>query len=521
MNFSLTDSIGKKIYTTIGIALCTTVIIVIVSLVCFRVLDRIVRIARSERDHSVNYYQATSSFEVYVRHRDQQSFDEFKRHMVVTNYINGIFGSLIENLKIKPKADLAKEIEDNFPAFNYDQAMDLVGMVGILSSKREVSFLIETAWKGNKQTSEYLLLAEKYHQSQDLEEKKVILARMADISGTVDQLTKDFSAGVSDLAEWAVSLVGKVLLGLFAALFIAGVGIAISVTRSITVPLKAAIDLGRVISEGDLSQRLESTSKDETGILIKALNQICDQMGESIAQITAASQQLAEGASEQAAAMEETSSSLEEVSSMIKQNADNSTQADNLMKDTSQIIARANDFMTGLIKSMGEISRASEETSKIIKTIDEIAFQTNLLALNAAVEAARAGEAGAGFAVVADEVRNLAMRSAEAANNTTSLIEGTVKKVMEGSELATRTNESFSRVAVSSAKVGDLLGDVAVASTEQAEGIEQINKAISEMDVVIQQNAANAEELASSVAMFKTMRVDLPGMPLKGRRYLC
>jgi methyl-accepting chemotaxis protein len=452
----------------------------------------------------VNYYQAASAFEAFVRHKDQQSFDEFKRHMEVANCLNGIFGSLIENLKQKPKADRAKEINDNFPAFNYDQAMDLDRMVDILSSKREISFLIDTAWKTNKQTSEYLLLAEKYRQSQDLEEKEDILVRMADISRTVDQFAKDLSAGVSDLAEWAVSLVGKVLLGLFVALLIAGVGIAITVTRSITVPLKAAIDLGRVISEGDLSQRLESTSKDETGILIQALNQICDQMGESIAQITAASQQLAEGASEQAAAMEETSSSLEEVSSMIKQNADNSTQADNLMKDTGQIIARANDFMTGLIKSMGEISRASEETSKIIKTIDEIAFQTNLLALNAAVEAARAGEAGAGFAVVADEVRNLAMRSAEAANNTTSLIEGTVKKVMEGSELATRTNESFSRVAVSSAKVGDLLGDIAVASTEQAEGIEQINKAISEMDVVIQQNAANAEELAAVVAMFKT-----------------
>ncbi|MBI5591611.1 MAG: HAMP domain-containing protein [Deltaproteobacteria bacterium] len=521
MNFSLTDSIGKKIYTTLSIALCVTVVIVIVSLICCRVLDRIVRIARSERDHSVNYYQATSAFEVFIRHKDQQSFDEFKHHMEVANNINGIFGSLIENLKQKPKTDLAKEIEDNFPAFNYDQAMDLVGMVGILSSRREVSFLIETSQKGNKQTSEYLLLAEKYHQSQDLEEKEDTLVRMANINRMVVQLTKDFSAGVSDLADWTVSLVAKVLLGLFVVLFFAGVGMAISVTRSITVPLKAAIDLGCVISEGDLSQRLESTSKDETGILTQALNRICDQMGESIAQITAASQQLAEGASEQAAAMEETSSSLEEVSSMIKQNADNSTKANNLMKDTSQIIAQANKFMTELIKSMGEISRESEKTSVIIKTIDEIAFQTNLLALNAAVEAARAGEAGAGFAVVADEVRNLAMRSAEAAKNTTNLIEGTVKKVMEGSESATRTNESFSRVAVSSAKVGDLLGDIAMASTEQAEGIEQINKAVSEMDVVIQQNAANAEELASSVAMFETMRVDLPEMPPKGRRCLC
>jgi methyl-accepting chemotaxis protein len=147
---------------------------------------------------------------------------------------------------------------------------------------------------------------------------------------------------------------------------------------------------------------------------------------------------------------------------------------------------------------MTEISRASEETSKIIKTIDEIAFQTNLLALNAAVEAARAGEAGAGFAVVADEVRNLAMRAADAAKNTADLIEGTVKKINEGSELVEKTSHQFSKVATSSAKMSELVAEIAAASSEQSQGIEQINKAVSEMDKVIQQNAANAEESASA-----------------------
>jgi methyl-accepting chemotaxis protein len=147
---------------------------------------------------------------------------------------------------------------------------------------------------------------------------------------------------------------------------------------------------------------------------------------------------------------------------------------------------------------MDDISKASEETSKIIKTIDEIAFQTNLLALNAAVEAARAGEAGAGFAVVADEVRNLAMRAADAAKNTAQLIEGTVKKVNDGSKLVSDTSEAFGKVAESAQKVGTLVSEITQASREQSNGIDQVNIAISEMDKVVQQNAANAEESASA-----------------------
>ncbi len=239
--------------------------------------------------------------------------------------------------------------------------------------------------------------------------------------------------------------------------------------------------------------------------IIDPINRVIDGLHEGAEQVAAASgevsstsQSLAEGSSEQAASVEEISSALEETSSMTNTNADNSREADSLMKTASTVVVRADSNMKELTASMVDITKASEETFKIIKTIDEIAFQTNLLALNAAVEAARAGEAGAGFAVVADEVRNLAMRAADAAKNTSEMIEGTIKRVNAGSDLVTIASEAFTEVRDSSQKVAGLIKEIAAASGEQSQGIEQINKGMGEVDTVTQQNAANAEESASA-----------------------
>ncbi len=230
------------------------------------------------------------------------------------------------------------------------------------------------------------------------------------------------------------------------------------------------------------------------------------------AQVSASSKSLSDGASQQAAAIEETSSSLEEMASMTKHNADNAGQADGLMKQVAQFVGEARDSMGKLSASMEEIKKASEETQKIVKTIDEIAFQTNLLALNAAVEAARAGEAGAGFAVVAEEVRNLAMRAADSARNTSGLIEGTVKKVKDGAGLMTGTREAFGKVAESSSKVAELLAEIAAASKEQSQGIAQVNTAMVDVDKVTQQNAATAEESTAAVVELTSQAEQMKAM---------
>jgi methyl-accepting chemotaxis protein len=266
------------------------------------------------------------------------------------------------------------------------------------------------------------------------------------------------------------------------------IGIALFVTRQITMPLKRIMD------------GLASSSQE---------------VADASAQVSSSSHALAEGASEQAASLEETSASLEQISGMTRQNANNAGAARTAMEEAKGIVERVAGLMKQMAESMEEIKGSSSESGKIIKTIDEIAFQTNLLALNAAVEAARAGEAGAGFAVVADEVRNLAIRAAEAAKNTASLIEHTIKAVETGGGIAASTSEAFRENIQIVSKVASLVEEIAAASTEQAQGIEQLNKAVSEMDRVVQQVAASAEQSASASEQMKAQAEEMKAMVME------
>lgn len=258
--------------------------------------------------------------------------------------------------------------------------------------------------------------------------------------------------------------------------------------------------------------------------IIASLTEGAERVSGSADQVSSSSHSLAGGVSEQAAALEESSASIEEMASMTTQNAENAQLANSIMKESQVVVRQAGSSMQAMSSSMEDIAKASQETSKIVKTIDEIAFQTNLLALNAAVEAARAGEAGAGFAVVADEVRSLAMRAAEAAKETSRLIEGTVKKVTSGKSIVHESNTAFAEVASSSDKIADLIGKIALSSQEQAQGVSHINIALSQMDSVTQQNAASAEESAAASeelnaqAIYVMEQVNVLQMLVKGNR---
>ncbi len=276
------------------------------------------------------------------------------------------------------------------------------------------------------------------------------------------------------IAKTTIHTVGRAFLILAGGVLLAillGTLFAVLLTRSISRPL------GRIIS---------------------SLTAGAEQVASASNQVSSASQQMAQGSSEQASSLEETSSSLEEMASMTRQNADNAVKTDRLMSETKTIVTQGVDSMRNMSAAIDSIRQSSQQTARIIKTIDEIAFQTNLLALNAAVEAARAGEAGKGFAVVAEEVRNLARRSAEAARNTADLIEGSQKNAETGVQATARVAEALTNIQASALQVATLVAEITAASRQQAQGIDQVNVAVSEMDKVIQQNAANAEESASA-----------------------
>lgn len=291
-----------------------------------------------------------------------------------------------------------------------------------------------------------------------------------------------------------------------------GVAIAFFLSRNIVAAVQQMVTAIKNIARGDLSKKVELNRSDELGEMAHELNNMISDLSklvgdvvvssESVAnaadQISAGNQELSQRTQEQASALEETAATIEEMASTIKQNAENARNANMLAKDASDLAQNGGQVVEETVASMGEVSDASKKIADIIDVVNEIAFQTNLLALNAAVEAARAGEQGKGFAVVAGEVRNLAQRSAEAAKEIQELIKDSVGKVDKGNKLVEESGKTLKSIIDSIHKVAETVSEISSASQEQATGIDQVNKAVTMMDDVVQQNASLVEESASA-----------------------
>ena len=301
-------------------------------------------------------------------------------------------------------------------------------------------------------------------------------------------------------------------LALSAAAVATGLAFAWLIMRAVTRPLQRALRIAQTIARGDLSARIDADPCNETGQLMAALREMRDSLRGIVSEvrrgtdtIAAASHQISSGnlelsarTEEQASSLEETAASMEELTSTVRQNADNAQQANVLARAASGSAARGGDTVGEVVRTMADISSASQKIGEIVGVIDGIAFQTNILALNAAVEAARAGEQGRGFAVVASEVRALAQRSATAAKEIKTLIGNSAGKVEEGSRLVARAGATMEEIVAGIAGVSAIMAEIAAASGEQSLGIEQVNQAVTQMDQVTQENAALVEEAAAA-----------------------
>jgi methyl-accepting chemotaxis protein len=316
----------------------------------------------------------------------------------------------------------------------------------------------------------------------------------------LDSVQETFISRLTSFSLGALALAGVLL------------GICILIARSITRPLDRAVAVANMVASGDLTSSIEVNSNDETGQLLRALKSMnssllgivsqvrigTDTIAAASSQIAASNFDLAARTEEEASSLEETASAMEELTGAVKQNAEHAHQANLMAMTASEVAVKGGSVVAQVVDTMGSINESARRIVDIIGVIDGIAFQTNILALNAAVEAARAGEQGRGFAVVAAEVRQLAQRSAAAAKEIKDLISDSVEKIDIGARLVDEAGSTMNEIVTSVKQVTDIMGEITTASQEQSSGIEQVNKAIAQMDEVTQRNAALVEEEAST-----------------------
>jgi methyl-accepting chemotaxis protein len=346
--------------------------------------------------------------------------------------------------------------------------------------------------------------------------------RFDGVAAAVADIVKYNNDGAEEDAKVAAELYAGGKLTVMVSLLIAAAaatGLGLAIARGITRPLDRAVEVAQAVAKGDLTQRIETNSRDEIGKLSNALAEMVSRLREIVSDVrsssdsvsTAAAQiavgnvDLSQRTEEQAANLQQTAASMEQLTSTVRQNADNARAASQLSSSARDVAARGGEVVSNVVSTMEHITTSSRKIADIISVIDGIAFRTNILALNAAVEAARAGEQGRGFAMVAGEVRALAQRSATAAKEIKALIEQSVESVESGSALVVaEAGKTMSEIVAQVQRVNDLVGEISSASTEQSQGIEQAGEAVAQLDKVTQQNAALVEESAAAADSLKT-----------------
>jgi len=362
------------------------------------------------------------------------------------------------------------------------------------------------------------------------EARKVLFGESRKAYGTLNAAVEAmwaYNEKLSDAAEKEAAASYRSALwwmgGAAAFAVLLGVGCALLITRSITRPVRVAMDLAERIGAGDLTAKVQVKGRDETAQLLGSLDRMNKSLVTIVGQVRASSDSIATGSAqiatgnadlsqrteEQASNLQQTAASMEQLTSTVKQNADTARQATQLASGASTVAAEGGNVVGQVVATMQEISESSKKIADIIGVIDGIAFQTNILALNAAVEAARAGEQGRGFAVVAGEVRTLAARSAQAAKEIKTLIGQSVEKVDAGSKLCDEAGRTMGDIVSQVKRVTDLIGEISSASVEQSQGIEQVGDAVSQLDQVTQQNAALVEESAAAADSLKVQAAHL------------
>ncbi|WP_219339045.1 methyl-accepting chemotaxis protein [Tepidicella baoligensis] len=370
--------------------------------------------------------------------------------------------------------------------------------------------------------------AERFLQGRLLPSAEAYMAaqrQFVELQGRLSDVVAQHAATEADTAT-------RYVLALAAIGLLVGVIVAVSMSRTITAPLKEAVGVANRVAEGDLTRQIHVDRRDEVGELLQALNAMqasllrvidqiresSDSIGQAASEIAMGNQDLSSRTEQSASSLEETASSMEELTATVRQSADAARQANQLATSAAEVASRGGAVVGQVVQTMNDINQSSQRISDIISVIDGIAFQTNILALNAAVEAARAGEQGRGFAVVAGEVRTLAQRSAQAAKEIKDLINDSVQRVQDGSRLVQDAGATMSEIVTSVQRVTDIVGEISAAAAEQSDGIAQVNVAVAQLDQMTQQNAAlveqsaaaaqslrdQAERLAQVIAAFRT-----------------